>query len=339
MNKGVMKSGWILILVFMVGVSTCVRADGNERHFSVSGGYGIPYGHIGFNLEVGALLPVKLHHINHYFSFTLGAGMKKDVPLFAMGFNGYPLGRQGLLQPRLSFYYAKVDRILVDEATEWSEADYDTIEALCLGGGLGFKVGKALTLWGDALYLIHIYDDIDADEIGGQFKFALGARFDLETMYDNQSPVGTEANNPSFMQVGFGLGIPYGGVGINLEFSPLLPGQAGRAVNQYSSVCLGNGITTAGSAYSLGLRVYPAGKEKVYRPRIGIHAGTVAMIEWYGGDSTNLEGLAVSGGLLYKIGDHWAIDGDLVYIATVFGWDLDDLDSAFKVSFGLRLLL
>jgi hypothetical protein len=309
-----------------------------ERLFGIGAGYGIPYGHIGINLEVNPLLPTGMHRVNNYFSFSLGLGYKRDSPLMAMGVNTYPLGRSALITPRFSFHYSKMDRIR-DKWNTWEE-DYDTLDALILGGGLGFRLNESLSFRADAFYLLHVYNDFSDEEIGGRFKFALGAQLNLQSRYQDQSAAPADPRNPSFMQIGLGAGIPYGGIGVNLEFSPLLPGNGGRALNAYSSLLIGSGFSPAGSAYSLGLRLYPLGKEKTYRPRLGLHFGTVGFVKWRGGSYSSLEGLAFSAGTLYRIGQNLAIDCDLVIIAALLhGWELNDLNSLIKVAFGLRWLL
>jgi len=334
-----MKKKTVLLLVLLLLVFTArAQAGTKDRLFSVGAGYGIPYGHIGVSLEVNPLLPADLHRVNNYFSFSLGLGYKQDSPLFAMGLNAFPLGRSSLITPRFSFHYSKMDRIR-DKWNYWEE-DYDTLDALTLGGGLGLRLNESLSFWADAFYLLHVYNDFSDDEIGGRFKFALGAQLNLQSGYQGQSAAPADLRDPSFMQIGLGAGIPYGGIGINLEFSPLLPGTGAGKLNNYSSLLVGSGFGPAGSSYSLGLRIYPLGKEKVYRPRLGLHFGTVGFVKWGRGNYSMLEGLAVSAGSLYQVGKHLAIDGDLVIItALLHGWRLQDLDSPIKVSFGLRWLL
>ncbi len=336
-----MKS-MILTILFLTLVPAGVKAGGRpgteDRLFSVGAGYGIPYGHTGLNLELNPLLPAGMHRANQYLSFSLGLGYKQDSPLFAMGFNFYPLGRSGLVSPRFSFHYTKMDRIL-NRWNTWEE-DYDTLNALTLGGGLGFRLNESLSFLADAFYLFHIFDDFTDDEIGGRFKFSLGARFNWETKRRDHMTGSVESQNPAFMQIGIGAGIPYGGFGVNLEFSPLLPGTVGGKIRNYLSILAGSGLGPAGSSYSLGMRIYPLGKEKVYRPRLGLHFGTVGFVKWGGGNYSSLEGLAFSAGTLYRIGPRLAVDADLVLLATLlYGWRLQHLDSPVKASFGLRWLL
>lgn len=309
--------------------------DGNEKWFHLSLGYGIPYGNIGLNIEVNPLLPKNLHHLNEHFGFSMGIGCKRNAPLFAIGVNFYPMSRRGRVVPHLSFFYGKVDRV----ADEWDEDDEDSVEALGAGAGLSLNIGSGFSLRGDLLWLFHIYDEFDPDEINGRFKFAMGARYGFESPYADQFSGGEGEGGPSFLQLGLGMGIPYGGVGVNLEFSTLLPGKLGQRLHRCSSLLIGSGFSGAGSAYSIGLRIYPMGKERSGRPRFGFHYGTVAIYEWWGGESSNIEGMALSAGLFYKIGRRWAVDGDLIYIAHVFGWDQDDLDSLIKISVGVRYLL
>lgn len=114
---------------------------------------------------------------------------------------------------------------------------------------------------------------------------------------------------------GFGIGIPYGVVGFNLEFNPILPGMAEKKIHDYFSLSLGLGYSPGGLAYSVGARVYPFGREKKIRPRVSGYYGIVALIEYaYYDDYDRLEGFAFGGGVLYKISKKFSADFDILYI-------------------------
>ncbi len=332
MKKSSLIKSFIVTFVLIVFLgNTTLICKNNEKLFRLSAGYGVPYGYMGINFEVNPLLPENLIHLNNYFSFSLGMGYREGKPLLALGINGYPLGRKGLFQPRLSFYYAKVDRIL--DVYNTYEEDFDTIEALCLGTGIVFQVSDTLSINTDVFYLAHIYDDLYIDTDHTRIKFAIGGQFHFKSLYTEQT---TET---SFLNAGVGIGIPYGVIGINIELNPLLPGSIGKAIHSYFSISIGSGFTNAGSSYSIGARIYPMQKDGKFIPRLGVYHGTVAVYNW-SYSATNLEGYAFSVGTLYNINAHLALDFDFIYIAEVFGWEMSELNaSRFKVSFGVRYKL
>ena len=118
-----------------------------------------------------------------------------------------------------------------------------------------------------------------------------------------------------YFSAGIGIGIPYGVVGLNLEFNPILPGMAEAKIHDYFSLSLGLGYSPGGVAYSIGARVYPMGREKTIRPRISGYYGIVALIEYsYYDDYDRMEGFAFGGGVLYKISKKFSADLDILYI-------------------------
>jgi hypothetical protein len=319
----------LMIVVFLfTGLISAENNGTDDRYFKISAGYGVPYGYTGVNFEVNPLLPQKLNYLNNYLSFSLGIGYKAGRPLLSLGINGYPLGRKGFFQPRISFYYAKIDRIL--DIYNTYEEDYDSVEALCIGSGVVLQVLEGLSINADAFYLAHLYDDLYLNTNHSRFKFSIGAQLKVKSPYEVQ------ASGSSFLNVGTGVGIPYGVIGVNIEMNPLLPGAIGKALHDYFSVSIGAGFTNAGGSYSIGFRFYPLGKNKAYRLRLGVYQGTVAV---YMGSNyaVNMEGFALSGGLLYKLSKHLAFDCDFVYVAKIFGWSSSNI-SRYKVSFGMRFL-
>lgn len=118
-----------------------------------------------------------------------------------------------------------------------------------------------------------------------------------------------------YFSTGFGIGIPYGVVGFNLEFNPVLPGMAEAKIHDYFSLSLGIGYSPGGLAYSIGARVYPMGREKKIRPRVSGYYGIVALIEYsYYDDYDRMEGFAFGGGVLYKLSKKFSADFDILYI-------------------------
>lgn len=138
-----------------------------------------------------------------------------------------------------------------------------------------------------------------------------------------------------YMGVGLGMGIPYGVIGINFEFNPHLPAAVNRGIHNYFSVSIGLGLSPGGTAYSVGLRFYPLGREKFYQPRLAGYYGTVALIEYSSGDYDREDGFAFAAGSLFKIGKTFSLDFDTLYIIPDEYAD-DIRGSRFKISFGIR---
>lgn len=131
------------------------------------------------------------------------------------------------------------------------------------------------------------------------------------------------ATSESNIAFGPGLGIPYGGIGCNLEISIL----------DYFAVCGAFGFSPGGADVAFGTRIYLAGKDSKVRPRLGYYRGVVGYYDdWL--DYENIKGSAAGCGLQFKITERFGLDGELIYI---LDWDCDeDLDSRYKISFGAR---
>ena len=110
----------------------------------------------------------------------------------------------------------------------------------------------------------------------------------------------------NYNEVGVGLGIPYGGIGVNYEFSP---------VDRFS-LDAGAGWTPGGFGWSVGPRVYFADQSKSFRPRISASYGTVAIIKPQFGDWKTDTGCCVGPGFQWVFGQkkNWSLDFDVLYV-------------------------
>ncbi len=152
-------------------------------------------------------------------------------------------------------------------------------------------------------------------------------------MVPARSVAQTAAGDP---QLGVGLGIPYGGVGMNIELNPMLPGGAQAAANYYS-VNFGVGYSYAGPGYTFGLKVYPAGRENALQPRLSVYYGVVGYVEysgWYSYSDT-FTGVAAGAGTAVRLNPDFSIDADLMYIVHTFSTEMGDA-SRVKISAGIR---
>ncbi|MCK5056819.1 MAG: hypothetical protein KAT34_09205 [Candidatus Aminicenantes bacterium] len=142
-------------------------------------------------------------------------------------------------------------------------------------------------------------------------------------------------NKGSYLSVGVGLGIPYGVLGINLEFNPNLPAPIKENIHNYFSISIGVGYSPGGISYSVGLRGYPMGRRKFYQPRISGYYGTVALLKYASGDYDREDGFAFGGGVLVKFYKQFSLDFDALYIIPD---DYTDYikGSRLKISFGIH---
>ncbi len=132
---------------------------------------------------------------------------------------------------------------------------------------------------------------------------------------------------------GFGLGIPYGVVGGNMQVN----------LNDNFALSFGLGFTPADVAYAVGARVYLNDSSHPVRPRLGFYYGTVAYedIVYYNGwyfyeEEKNLDGTALGFGLEFGRVGGVRFDGELIYILSCQDYEVDDLDSQVKISFGVH---
>jgi hypothetical protein len=132
------------------------------------------------------------------------------------------------------------------------------------------------------------------------------------------------------------VGIPFGGVGVNFEFSPRISGIP-TGVYDHLGISFGAGVNTSGGGYALGVRGYPLGKTSPIVPRLGAYYGVVAMAEYSDGSSERIEGFALGGALLHRFGTRVSAEVEGLYIFP--DWGGSRLDSHLKISLGLHARL
>ena len=123
---------------------------------------------------------------------------------------------------------------------------------------------------------------------------------------------------------GIGFGIPYGVIGGNFEIS----------LNEFLGLSMGLGMASVDVGWALGLRMYLAEKDKMFRPRLSIFRGIVGILEtpsWvYRSRYQGIEGNAL--GVGFACG---RIDLDLII---PFGYEVPDgsveQGSNLKISIG-----
>lgn len=118
------------------------------------------------------------------------------------------------------------------------------------------------------------------------------------------------------LSLGVGLGIPYGILGISLDYNII--------DNLYLSGAIGTTIF-AGTGYSVGAKYHIFNSESSWRPRVSAFYGTNAIIQTLDND-LNLEsyqGISLGVGLLKTLGteNKHGIDFDVLYIVSKGDFD------------------
>ena len=127
---------------------------------------------------------------------------------------------------------------------------------------------------------------------------------------------------------GIGFGLPYGLLGINLEF----------LVIPYLSVTGGLGTTLfAGLGYNVGIKGYFRKPGPIWRPRASIYYGIngIYAVDFNHPDNKKYSGLTVGLGQIFLWEKH-GFDLDLIYIVTSKLWDEHDGGGKIKISIGYR---
>jgi hypothetical protein len=111
-------------------------------------------------------------------------------------------------------------------------------------------------------------------------------------------------------RIGAGLGIPYGGFGVNTEYR----------INTYASVNAGLGyLQHEGPGWSVGGAFYPLKNDRTFNPRVSGNFGRVATVEWtniYTGAHSyeSINGGTLGGGFEWRVYKKLSLDFDLFYI-------------------------
>lgn len=137
----------------------------------------------------------------------------------------------------------------------------------------------------------------------------------------------------SRFSLGAGLGIPFGVIGVSCEMNPIL-GSGPDALAGRFSLNLGLGMAVAGPGYSLGLRYYPLGRDRVWAPKLSLMYGVVAVVDW----EDTVRGFSIGAGVVRRLRGKLSLDGDVVFILNRFGFDYIDWShiGRLKASVGVR---
>ena len=129
--------------------------------------------------------------------------------------------------------------------------------------------------------------------------------------------------------IGFGIGLPYGGLGVNYELS----------FNDYIAPTIGLGILPGNAGWNIGMRLYYPARDHKFRGRITALYGTNTVLEkkniFSGSSDYELEaGFSGGIGFSWRFGKAWAFDGDLFFVESDVSEDYDKQSGDVLISFG-----
>ena len=127
---------------------------------------------------------------------------------------------------------------------------------------------------------------------------------------------------------GFGIGMPYGGFGVNYELG----------LNDYLAPTAGVGYLPDNLGWAVGLRLYYPGRELKFRGRFTALYGTNTLIENKGFFDSEYEtetGFSAGIGFNWRFGKNWAFDGDLFIADSDIPTGYEEKGSDVKFSLGL----
>ena len=105
---------------------------------------------------------------------------------------------------------------------------------------------------------------------------------------------------------GFGIGLPYGGVGVNYELG----------LNDYFAATAGVGALPDNVGWNAGVRFYYPGRNYKFRGRLTALYGTNTVLEREGYYETEYDtetGFSGGIGFNWRFARNWAFDGDLFF--------------------------
>lgn len=125
---------------------------------------------------------------------------------------------------------------------------------------------------------------------------------------------------------GAGVGLPYGGLGVNYEFG----------VCDYFAPVFGLGLVPDNVGWNAGARLYYPGRESTFRARLTALYGTNTIIERADSDEEYDTETGLSGGIgiNWRFAQHWAFDADLFFVDQDIPDGYEKEGSDIKISLG-----
>jgi hypothetical protein len=103
---------------------------------------------------------------------------------------------------------------------------------------------------------------------------------------------------------GYGIGLPYGGVGGNYE----------AGISDYFAPLIAIGFLPDNIGWNLGARLYYPGRDAKFRGRLTALYGTNTLVEkayWWDTEYETANGFSGGLGFNWRFAKHWAFDADL----------------------------
>ncbi len=133
--------------------------------------------------------------------------------------------------------------------------------------------------------------------------------------------------------IGFGVGLPYGGFGINYELG----------LTDYFAPMIGVGALPDNVGWNVGARLYYPDRSAKFRVRATCLYGTNTLLEersWWNNEEeyTTDEGISAGFGFNWRFAQSWAFDFDLFYVDSDIpaGYEEKGSDVKFALGFSCR---
>jgi len=167
------KEKWLggiaAVLLLAVSSQAYGQAESSGKipsRFSLGAGIGIPFGVIGLSCEVNPIIASGPDSIANYFSLNLGLGFSGAGPGYSLGFRFYPLGRDRVWAPKVSFMYGTV------MVVNWEYA----YRGFSAGAGVVRRLNKKTSVDADLIFIINRFGYGSSNWSGGRLKISLGLR-------------------------------------------------------------------------------------------------------------------------------------------------------------------
>jgi hypothetical protein len=152
LKKLLVYTGMVFFMATGLGLAP---AQGDSLEHVLGLGFGLPYGGIGVNYELG---------LTEYVAPTLGVGFVPDTFGWNMGVRGYYPGRDYFVRGRVTLLYG-TNVILEEEGMSGNDKDTET--GFSLGFGVDWRFGERWGAGGDLFWadtdVPPGYDKVDND--------------------------------------------------------------------------------------------------------------------------------------------------------------------------------
>mgnify|MGYP000530703033 FL=1 len=129
------------------------------------------------------------------------------------------------------------------------------------------------------------------------------------------------------MSIGVGVGIPFGGLGLNYEYR----------LNDYAALIMGLGFVPENVGYNAGVRFYYPKPTATFRGRLSVLYGVNAIEDNIYTDKYETQtGLSVGPGLSWFFSKNLALDVDFLFTNYKASEGFTEKGPSTKISLGIR---